>query len=37
MTEPGTRIPAWFTITIDLTVIAVSAILIGIGFWIGAL
>jgi hypothetical protein len=35
MTEPGTRIPAW--LTIDLTVIAVSAILIGIGFWIGAL
>jgi hypothetical protein len=35
MTEPGTRIPWW--LTIDLSVIVVSAILIGIGFLIGVL
>jgi len=35
MTEPATRIPWWHTI--DLSVIDISAILIGIGFWIGVL
>jgi hypothetical protein len=35
MTEPATRIPWW--LTIDLTVIVMSVILIGIGFWIGVL
>jgi len=35
MTEPAKRIPGW--LRIDLTVIAISVILIGIGFWIGVL
>jgi hypothetical protein len=35
MTEPAKSVPWW--LTIDLTVIVVSAILIGIGFWIGVL
>ena len=34
-TEPSTRIPWW--LTIDLSVIVVSMILIGTGFWVGAL
>jgi hypothetical protein len=33
MTEPTTRIPGW--LRIDLAVIVLSAILIGIAFWIG--
>jgi len=32
MTEPATRIPWW--LTIDLSVIVISAIIIGTGFWI---
>jgi len=33
MTEPKTRLPNW--LAIDLTVIALSTIIIGIGLWIG--
>jgi hypothetical protein len=32
MTEPAKRIPWWPTI--DLSLIVISAIIIGIGFWI---
>jgi hypothetical protein len=35
VTGSPTRIPWW--LTIDLMVIVISAILIGIGFWIGVL
>jgi hypothetical protein len=35
MTEPAKRIPWWFTI--DLSMIVLSAIVIGIAFWIGVL
>jgi hypothetical protein len=35
MAEPAMRIPRW--LTIDLTVIVISAMLIGIGLWIGVL
>jgi hypothetical protein len=35
MTKPTTRVPQW--LTIDLTVIAISAIIIGVGLWIGLL
>jgi hypothetical protein len=33
MTEPTKRVPQW--LTIDLTVIVLSAIIIGAGLWIG--
>ena len=33
MPKLKTRIPVW--LTIDLSVIAISVILIGVGFWIG--
>jgi hypothetical protein len=34
-TEPSTTVPWW--LTIDLSIIAVSMILVGTGFWIGVL
>ena len=33
MTERTPRVPQW--LTIDLTVIVISAIIIGVGLWIG--
>jgi len=33
MTKPAKRVPQW--LIIDLTVIALSTIIIGIGLWIG--